>query len=425
MTAGRINIIGNNMRVIRGSDPYYRRVLNIFGASIIAYWTLWDQSGTIATDISGNGLNGTYQGAYTLAGATAKTGKSCVLFTGAGDVNVQSVLTGTFTPNDFTILFLMNNTNYESAGDEYIVQFTGDANNFLSIYKQGSGIIKFALKTAGAAPTPSYYDQGMSSTNSHILLGAKFKFGSEFGLFLNGCKFNIFTTGALPPAQWAAVGLTTARIGALNGSYSSGWKGGLSDFIVMNRAITDAEMMAAYKLLVYPQIITIIGDSISSRYMVNWTSLLQAQYNSQNVGISNHAVGGHTIIANMDAQVVAAASDNADVIIIHMGTSDDDAGDMGILQAEVEENIAELKISNPNATIYYMNVLPCWTDAIGGPEIPKGNIRIAIAAACLAQGITCWDTYNVPWIIQAQTSDGIHPTAAGHAAIATEVLARL
>jgi lysophospholipase L1-like esterase len=149
------------------------------------------------------------------------------------------------------------------------------------------------------------------------------------------------------------------------------------------------------------------------------------QYHNGAVITTNNAVGGHTIIANMDAQVAATADDAADIIIIGLGTNDNNAGDMGALQAECEENIAELKASNADATIYWMNVLPRWTDVGGGTPVDKSNIRTAIAAACTAQSVTCWDTFTDPWITAGQTSDGVHPTAAGHAAILARVLALL
>ena len=98
---------------------------------------------------------------------------------------------------------------------------------------------------------------------------------------------------------------------------------------------------------------------------------------------------------------------------------------MATLHATAESGIAALKLSNPNATIYWMNVLPRWTDSTGVTEVAKGNIRTAIAAACTAQGVTCWDTYTVPWIEASDTSDGLHPTAAGNALINTQVQALL
>ena len=108
-----------------------------------------------------------------------------------------------------------------------------------------------------------------------------------------------------------------------------------------------------------------------------------------------------------------------------MGTNDDNAGNMTTLQATAEAQIAALKVSNPTAQIYWLNVLPRWTNSGGGTPVDKANIRTAIAAACTAQGITCWDTLTTPWITAAQTSDGLHPINAGMDAIVTQVYARI
>lgn len=128
-------------------------------------------------------------------------------------------------------------------------------------------------------------------------------------------------------------------------------------------------------------------------------------------------------MANMDAQTVQAVGDTPNTVIIELGRNDDLMGDMAALQAEVEENLIELKAGAPLRQIYFMNVLPTWT--AGGVPIDFTVIRNAISAACVAQSVTCWDTYTVPWIDFADTTDGTHPTAAGHAKIATQVLARL
>jgi len=72
-----------------------------------------------------------------------------------------------------------------------------------------------------------------------------------------------------------------------------------------------------------------------------------------------------------------------------------------------------------------MNVLPRWTDTGGGTAVDKSNIRAAIAAACTAQSIDCWDTFSTPWITAAQTDDGLHPNTAGKNAIRDQALLRL
>lgn len=141
--------------------------------------------------------------------------------------------------------------------------------------------------------------------------------------------------------------------------------------------------------------------------------------------VINHAVSGETIITHMDAQVVAAASDGASKIFIGLGTNDDNAGNMATLRAEIEENIDELRASNASASLYWINVLPRWTDVGGGTEVDKSNIRAAIAASCAAKGVTCWDTYTDPWITSADTTDGLHPNDTGRAKIAARILALL
>jgi hypothetical protein len=84
-----------------------------------------------------------------------------------------------------------------------------------------------------------------------------------------------------------------------------------------------------------------------------------------------------------------------------------------------------LKAAHPSAEIYVWNVLPRWTAVDGETEVDKSHIRAAIAAACTAQEVTCWDTYTEPWITAADTSDGLHPNAAGGVKIADAIIAQL
>lgn len=168
----------------------------------------------------------------------------------------------------------------------------------------------------------------------------------------------------------------------------------------------------------------ILGDSIAAA-SGGWP-YITSQYKVWS--LVNHAVNSMGILVgadNMDVQTLAAANDDADVIILALGANDNNAGDMAALQAEATENILELQASNPRARICYLNVLPCWTDGTGATEQAKDNIRAAITAACAATGITCWDSHTTPWIVVTDTSDGIHPTAAGTLKIAYQVLARL
>lgn len=169
--------------------------------------------------------------------------------------------------------------------------------------------------------------------------------------------------------------------------------------------------------------VSTLGDSIAAA-TGGWPGSVTTGIGIYFNTLHNVAVSGNSIATHMDAQTVACASDDADIIIIALGTNDNPANAVAI-QAEAEENILELQGSNANAIVYWLNILPEWTDVGGGTPIDNSVLRSAIAAACAAQGITCWDTYTDPWISASDTTDGTHPTAGGHAKIASRVLALL
>lgn len=174
--------------------------------------------------------------------------------------------------------------------------------------------------------------------------------------------------------------------------------------------------------IVGDKILTVIGDSIAAD--INSFGRLMQREN--NYALCSYAVGGASIFYSaMDLQTVAAINDNADIIINELGTNDDETDNMSLKQTEIQNRLKIQKASNPNATIYYMNVLPRWTDVGGLTEAMKPNIRACIAAACLAENVTCWDTYTDPWINASDTIDGIHPSAAGHVKIRNRILALL
>jgi hypothetical protein len=173
-------------------------------------------------------------------------------------------------------------------------------------------------------------------------------------------------------------------------------------------------------------VISVLGESISqATNPATWPHGLGISYLSGATNLKDHAASGASIIADLDTQVVAAAGDEATIIILALGVNDNEGGDMAALQAKVETNILALKTSNPTATLYYMNILPQWTDSGGGTPIDNSLKRAAILAACTAKSITCWDTYTTPWITAAQTIDGLHPLALGHSSIVAQILSRL
>lgn len=174
--------------------------------------------------------------------------------------------------------------------------------------------------------------------------------------------------------------------------------------------------------------VTVMGDSLSTgaeASAIQWWQNVLRSWNGARTRVCNHSVAGVGVVAgaqDLAWQVADAASDDADIILILLGTND--ANDTGV-QAGVESAIDALRISNPRSTIYYVNVLPRWTDNTTGPEVDRAATRAAIAAGCAARSVTCWDTYTTPWILQGDTSDGLHIADAGDVKVANEILARL
>lgn len=404
---------------------YRRQITAMFGTALIGYWPFSEASGTTIQDASGNGRTGTYTSA-TVANATSPGGKPCPAFNGTSTIaNVYSAgLAGAFSALEGSLAIWVKATaqsNWTDATARTIATFQVDTNNQVVILKNAANSLRIRY-TAGATISGTQLFLIAPASWAHIAITWS-KSGDSVKLYYNGVLQTSFTGLGTWAGSLASAG---ARFGA-NATPAQYWIGWMADAILLNRAMTAAEVARlAYTApnLRMPKI-SYIGDSITADANDVWVDYVQNNYNSGSSAKINHAAGGATIATEMDGQVTASATDGANIIILALGTNDNDAGDMTALQAEVEENIAELKLTNAGARMYFMNVLPKWTDSTGATPIDKSHIRTAIAAACTSQSITCWDTFTSPWITAAQTSDGTHPTSAGHQAIATQVLARL
>lgn len=403
---------------------YTQKLKNLFGSSLLAHWPLSETSGTVAVDKSGNNLHGAYVGP-TLAGDTSPFNRPAPTFDGINDeVNIYSAaLNAAFNTEEGAIFIFSKMASAVWADGVGRTKFNirATASNYITFAKQATAGDVTILNVRGGTAS-GFTFSGMSSTGFNCYCVTWSKSNNRMSVYLNGYFMPpLYTllgtwTGALDSAR--------CKIAASGGGLYD--KGTTSDVVIVSREATAAEVLRVAEMSQLFSNVSIIGDSISNAATnTDYPYTVAKTHNNGMNTLKKHASGGSTILSDMDTQVAASALDRASVIIIALGTNDDNAGNMTTLQAEAEENIAELKASNPNASIYWMNVLPRWTNNTGATPVDKANIRTAIAAACTAQSITCWDTFDTPWITAAQTSDGLHPTAAGQAAIAAEILARL
>jgi len=413
------------LMMLGATTPYYKKIIKLFGSSLIAYWPMWEESGTACQDIISANNATYYTIPPTLASVVSPGKKLAPVWSGdtTGSILFSAETKALFSGEEGGISLWIKPLAS--------IYTDGLAHRLIRIAGTGSNYIIISL---GGNATYNSYTQVINIGGAdHSLSGSYFYRDGWFNLIVTWSAtqnlFKSYINGGLMRGDtslgtWDGGVPTVFYLGTSNSLY---YKGSMSDFMLVNRYITFDEVKKLCDYTGLTKRLSILGDSISTSVIGEaWPAITRAGYTSSSIGLIGHAVGGQGIITGMDAQTLASVDDNADIIIIALGTNDsNDAGDMGAIQAEVEENIAELKISNSRATIYYMNVLPVWADATTGAEVDKSNIRTAIAAACTAQGITCWDTYSTPWIAQNETSDGVHPTAAGHAKIAAEVLALL
>jgi hypothetical protein len=390
------------------NSVYSQRIIQIIGESFLSYYLLDETSGTNVIDIK-NGRNGTSSG-LALANVQSPNNKPCPLFA-TSSITLPAAFKNAFTGAEGAIGGFAKVTDagvWEDATARYLAYISADANNNLLAGRETTALnntFQFLYKAGGTQENTPYY---MNNSGWFHWMLSWSKANERMIGWINGARASV----SLNLGTWAGTP-ATALLGHNGGTLR--WHGWMSDVFSMNREPTDAEARQLSTAFIRPLRISILGDSISTPapgLLTYQNHLANLGYNGGWVGIINHAANGATIAANLAGQVTAAASDNADKIIIHAGTNDNNAGDMGALQTIVQTAIDNLRISNPSAAIYFMNVLPRWTDIGGGTPVDKGNIRTAIAAACTAKNIPCWDTFTSPLIAAANTGDGLHPTAA-------------
>lgn len=413
-----------SLSVMGQKKAYWKKVRQLFGSNLIGYWPLFEGSGTVARDLSGNGYNATYNG-VTLASGVSPAGKPCPYFNGnngqyislngvSAFLNIVSFDEGAYFCKFKPDTALLTDTT--SRGLVIIKNDSTGAN--IKIDKGSPSYQLTASRHNGSAYDPWNAFGGFSTNGWHDVIISWSKAGSYVRLYVDGFLINTVALGT-SKAEHPDIFI----IGAMGATFA--WQGYISDAGYVNRPVTADE---ALKFHVYTtpivKTISFYGDSISTD-LNGWDKHVIHTYQGGKIKPINHAVGGQSISANLATQIAAGASDNADISFIQMGVNDDNAGNMTTLQGKVESAITTLKASNPRTTIYWINVLKTWTDATFATELDKANIRAAIAAGCAAQGVTCIDTYTSPWLTTAQMNDNKHPNAAGYYIYGTNVLAVL
>jgi hypothetical protein len=135
------------------SLSYDQQVKNLFGANLIGYWPLWEASGTVAEDVSGNGRNGAYAGAPTLGGYTTPFQKPAPVLAGGQAVNAYSISLRDVFPYQEGSIFgwgkVSAQADWTDGALKYLFYLRADTSNFISLVKSTTNILQFGY-TAGA-----------------------------------------------------------------------------------------------------------------------------------------------------------------------------------------------------------------------------------------------------------------------------------
>ena len=236
------NLSKKMMMLVGSTQRYYQKVGRLFGSAIVGYWPLWETSGTVAADISGNNRNAAYSN-VTLANKVGSTGKPVPLLVPASSsyINLYSAgLAGAFPGQAGTFMCMAQVSAagvWTDGAQRDIFRAAVDASNVFEIKKSTNNTISVVYLAGGVAKSKNVTIS--ETTPMHIAVTWDLV-ADQMHVYINGVEQGVVDTGL---GTWA--GAPTS--GAFNlGTYSTGasqlWDGWMSDAILLNRAATAGEV---------------------------------------------------------------------------------------------------------------------------------------------------------------------------------------
>jgi hypothetical protein len=232
-----------------GKRPYYKKIIRMFGSSLIAYWPLWESNGSVATDISGNARPGAYTGVdfgYPGIG----DGKRSPYFDGANDYALiySASLASAFNGAEGSILMwlkMFDATIWTDGLNHEFIRLYADDNNRFEARKHASAAILRIDYTAGGTLLTCNTPAQTSVAWFPVAITWS-KAADEYKCFLNGSQFDTTKNGL---GTWAGSLTNISKIGAQSDTPTSVWNGWISHTLLLNRAATPAEISKASRLI--------------------------------------------------------------------------------------------------------------------------------------------------------------------------------
>jgi hypothetical protein len=220
---------------------YYQKVLSTRRDKLIAYYPLWEASGTVVTDISGNGFNGSHT-AVALGQPGIGDAKTAAAYNGSTTcTSIQSAgLAAAFNGVTGTVLLWAKVGNVGVWSDgiyRRLFQVTVDANNSLSILRNGAvdGRVYAEFKGSNVAK-----NSGLTLASPLNWLALVMTWGDPAGTV----RFFVNNSAGTPGVGYGAwAGSPTAMvIGAQNTVPDYEWVGSLAHCAMWSVALSSAEI---------------------------------------------------------------------------------------------------------------------------------------------------------------------------------------
>lgn len=218
---------------------YGRKVLTTSRSNLIAYWPIFEASGTTAKDLSGNGRNGTITG-VDLAQTGIGDGRTSGYFDGTNDyINIHSAgLNTAFNGQEGTISLWLKlpSAAYTDGSSRLAVCFRVDGSNNLDLRKSASNnFITFNYVAGGTTKSVAH---ATSSTLWIHMLMTYSKSGDAMKAYVLGVQSGSTQTGL---GTWAG-NLSSANtvIGAISTTPSNVTNGWIRDVAVWTTPLAQA-----------------------------------------------------------------------------------------------------------------------------------------------------------------------------------------
>jgi len=229
-------------RTLLAGGTYADKVL---GTGPIAYWPLWEASGTVARCLVNPAQNGTYSSNVSTwpPGTGIGDGNTAPGFDGTNDyIDVQTAaLAAAFNASQGSFAIWARVTNvgvWTDAATRYIANLQVDANNNVRAMKTNANNQLLRTYVANAVPELGY-NNGVATTGWFHLCHTWSVAADEVRYYMNGAWSETDTVLGV----WVGA-LAKSIIGSYNIPVNQPWSGGLAHPAIWSRALAASEIAA-------------------------------------------------------------------------------------------------------------------------------------------------------------------------------------